>query len=87
VLFIAPTTYHRIRFRAGDKERLVRTGNRLVLAGSVFLGTAMCCTVFLISEFVFSVPFAIVATALAAVNFTWFWYGLPLWHASDAEDA
>ena len=49
------------------------------------IGIATCCTVFLISEFVFDVPLAIVAAALAALNFAWFWYGLPLSHASGGD--
>src|SRR5919205_1157647 len=28
-LLIAPSAYHRLRFRAGDKEQLIRTANRL----------------------------------------------------------
>src|SRR3712207_4594333 len=36
-LLIAPTPYHRIRFRDRDKEAILRTGNRLALAGTVCL--------------------------------------------------
>jgi hypothetical protein len=83
ILFTAPTTYHRIRFRAHDKERLIRVSNRLALAASALLGVAMCCTVFLVSEFVFSVPVAVATTAFVGLNFAWFWYGLPLWHHAE----
>src|SRR3954466_285850 len=33
VLLIAPTAYHRILFRLGDKEHLVAVSNRFTLAG------------------------------------------------------
>src|SRR3954447_16438044 len=33
LLLIAPTSYHRIFFRLGDKEHLVRTANRLTMLG------------------------------------------------------
>ena len=33
VLLIAPTAYHRILFRLGDKEDLVTVANRFTLAG------------------------------------------------------
>jgi hypothetical protein len=82
VLFIAPTTYHRIRFRAHDKERLIRTSNRLALAGSVLLAGAMCCAAYLVSEVVFDLAAGVATACVAAVAFGWFWYGLPLWHGS-----
>jgi ABC-type Fe3+-siderophore transport system permease subunit len=81
VLFIAPTTYHRIRFRSHDKERLIRTSNRLALAGSVLLAAAMCCAAYLVSEVVFDVAAGVATASVAAVAFAWFWYGLPFWHA------
>src|SRR5689334_14874579 len=33
ILLIAPTAYHRLLFRCGDKEFLVTVANRLTLAG------------------------------------------------------
>ena len=41
VLFIAPTSYHRIRWRDRDKEALLRTANRLAIAGTVLLAIAI----------------------------------------------
>ena len=41
VLLIAPSKYHRIRFRDGDKERMLRTSNVLLLAGTALLGLAI----------------------------------------------
>ena len=32
-LLAAPSSYHRLRFRTGNKERMVRIGNRLAIAG------------------------------------------------------
>src|SRR5512132_812051 len=32
---IAPSAHHRMRWRAGDKERLVRIGNRMTIVGTV----------------------------------------------------
>lgn len=77
-LFTAPTTYHRIRFRDHDKERLIETSNRLVIAGTVLLATAMSCAVYVIGEYVFSVWVGIAATVFTALAFGWLWYGLPL---------
>ena len=50
VLMITPTSFHRLRFRKGDKEEILRTSNRLVLAGIVCLGVAMVAVVWLVAE-------------------------------------
>lgn len=76
--FIAPSAYHRIRFRDFDKERLIRTSSRLALVGTVFLALAMTSSVFLVTDFIFSVPLATAFAGGLAGVFAWFWYGLPL---------
>ena len=78
ILLIAPSTYHRLRWREHDKEHMLVTANRLTIAGSVFLALAMIAVVLLITELLFSLWWAILATALIAVGFGWFWYGLAL---------
>lgn len=77
-LLIAPTPYHRIRFRDRDKEALIRVGNRLALAGTVFLSLAMTGAVFFVTDFLFRSPLPALVTATVAGMFAWFWYGLPL---------
>jgi Family of unknown function (DUF6328) len=78
ILLIAPSTYHRLRWREHDKEHMLVTANRLTIAGSVFLALAMISVVLLITDLLFSVGWAIAATALVAFGFGWFWYGLAL---------
>jgi hypothetical protein len=78
VLLIAPSAYHRIRFRQHDKEQMLRTANRLAIAGTVFLALAMTCTVFVISDVLFGAAPTAAVTAVAAGLFLWFWYALPL---------
>jgi len=78
ILLIAPSTYHRLRWREHDKEHMLVTANRLTIAGSVFLALAMISVVLLITDLLFSLGWAIVATALVAFGFGWFWYGLAL---------
>jgi uncharacterized membrane protein len=77
-LLIAPSAYHRIHFRRHDKEQLLETSNRLAIAGTVFLALAVACVVYLITDFLYHVVAAAVATAVVAGCFGWFWYGLPL---------
>jgi hypothetical protein len=77
-LLIAPSTYHRLHFRAHDKERMLFTSNRLSIAGSVFLALAIAGVVYFLTDILFEVAAASAVTAAMALWFAWFWYGLPL---------
>jgi hypothetical protein len=78
ILLIAPSIYHRLRWREHDKEHMLVTANRLTIAGSAFLALAMISVVLLITDLLFSLGWAILATSLVAAGFFWFWYGLAL---------
>jgi hypothetical protein len=75
---IAPTAYHRIRFREGDKERMIQTANWLAIVGTVFLALSVTCAVFVITDLLFDGAFPALVTAVNAGLFGWLWYGLPL---------
>jgi hypothetical protein len=78
VLLIAPSSYHRLRWREGDKEQMLRTSNRLAIAGTVFLALSMIAVVFVVTDVVFDIAVATAVSLGAAVLFAWFWYGLAL---------
>ena len=75
---IAPTTYHRVRWREGDKEHMLKVSNRYAIVGAVFLSLAMTGVVFLITDFLYDSGLAILATAWAAGMFTFLWFGIPI---------
>jgi predicted membrane channel-forming protein YqfA (hemolysin III family) len=75
---IAPTAYHRLRFRQHDKEQLVQTANRLTIAGTASLAAALTGAVFVVSDLVFKATVTAIATATVAGLLVWLWYGLPL---------
>jgi predicted membrane channel-forming protein YqfA (hemolysin III family) len=77
-LLIAPSSYHRLRWRERDKEQILRTSNRLAITGTVFLAAAVVAVVYLVTDLIFGLVATILATTLSAVMFGWFWYGLPL---------
>jgi len=77
-LLIAPSAIHRLRFRDPEKEEILLTSNRLLVAGTAFLAVAMTATVFVIAEAMFGIAAGIAIAAATAVWFTWFWYGLPI---------
>jgi VIT1/CCC1 family predicted Fe2+/Mn2+ transporter len=78
VMFIAPTSYHRLRWRDYDKERLLITANRMTIAGSVFLALSIGGAVYLIGDFMFGAGVAWITAAIIAALLAWFWFGLPL---------
>lgn len=78
VLLIAPSAYHRLRWRQRDKEHMLRTANRLAIAGMVFLAGGMTASVFFVTAFLFAGAVTAIVTAVTAGMFTWFWYVLPL---------
>ena len=78
VFLIAPTAYHRLRFRDFDKERLITTATRLSITGTVFLALAITGTVFVITHVLFDTTAAATAAGALFGSLAWFWYGLPL---------
>ena len=77
-LLIAPSAYHRLRWRERDKEQMLRTSNRLAIAGTAFLAAAIVGVVYLVTDLLFGLTASLLATFAAGVMFAWFWYGLPL---------
>ena len=75
---IAPSSYHRLRWRVDDKEQLLQTSNVLTIIGLGFLAVSIVCVVFVITDFLFHRTWAAVLTALLATMFFALWYGLPL---------
>jgi hypothetical protein len=79
VLLISPSVNHRLRWRQGDKEALLRYATRMSIAATICTAIAMTASLSMITRLVFDArATAIVTTAFAAL-FAWFWYGLPLW--------
>ena len=77
-LLIAPSAYHRLRWREHDKEHMLQLSNRLAIAGTVFLAAAIIAVVYLVTNLIFSLAATLAATLLATILFGWLWYGLPL---------
>jgi Family of unknown function (DUF6328) len=78
ILLIAPSVHHRLRWREGDKEQILRTANQLAIAGTGFLALGMTAAVFLIGDILFKGWWAALTAALVAGGFAWFWFGVPL---------
>jgi hypothetical protein len=77
-LLIAPSAYHRVEWRQGDKEHLLVISNRLAIAGTVFLALAITGAVFVITDVLFESTSAALLAGGTAAFFGWFWYAMPL---------
>jgi hypothetical protein len=77
-LLIAPSAYHRLEWRQGDKEHLLVVSNRLAIAGTALLALSIVGTVFVVTDMLFDVTSAAVVAGLTAAFFGWLWYALPL---------
>jgi predicted membrane channel-forming protein YqfA (hemolysin III family) len=86
-LLIAPSAYHRLRWRQHDKERMLRTANRLSIGGMVFLNFALVGAVYLVTDLLFHYAAAVVVTAAVSGFFVWFWWGLPLSRAAADDNS
>lgn len=75
-LFIAPSAFHRIRFRRRDKTFLVSMGNRMVIGGLVLLAVAMNAAVLVVTSFILEPPAPAIICATTAGVFTALWFGL-----------
>ncbi len=78
VFLIAPTAYHRIRFRDRDKEALLQIANVFAIVGVVCLAVGMTAVVFLVTDLIFKGAVTIVVTTLTAALFASVWFVLPL---------
>ena len=78
VFLIAPTAFHRIRFRDRDKESLLVISNRLAIIGTVLLAVAMTSSVFLVTDLLFKGTTTAIISGLVAGLFGLVWFALPL---------
>jgi hypothetical protein len=78
VCTIAPSAAHRFLFRQDDKQYLVFSSNRVVIAGLGFLALAMCGSLLLVTTKLFGVAAGVVTAVLGAVPFAALWFAVPL---------
>ena len=78
IFMIAPSSYHRLLFRQPHKEHMLMTSNKLLIIGMVFLALSICMCVFLVVDFVISIPWALTLTGLVGLLMIVLWYLMPL---------
>lgn len=81
VLFMAPAAHHRLRFREGDKDHILRKGNREAIAGTVASSLAFTGVLYLVTERLFDTTWAVVASIAFFAFTAWRWWAFALLRA------
>jgi hypothetical protein len=78
VCTIAPSAEHRFLFRHDDKQYLVFSSNRIVIAGLAFLALAMCGCLLLVTTKLFGIPAGALTASIGALPFALLWFAAPI---------
>jgi Family of unknown function (DUF6328) len=84
-LFIAPTAYHRLMFRARDKPRLVALSSKFALAGLLALAIAINGALLLVTDVLFDGTVVIVTSIVAATLYIGLWFVLGIVRRMSSE--
>ena len=84
-LLIGPVAYHRLVFRRGMKERLVRFANVLAILGLTAVGAAVLAAVLLVTWYVAGALAGGLITAVIGVMLFGLWFTVPLVSRYDRE--
>ncbi|WP_304571887.1 MULTISPECIES: DUF6328 family protein [unclassified Amycolatopsis] len=76
-LLIAPAAWHRMLFRTGRREQILRVGNRVVLVGFGCLAAAITVTVALIAKVSFGPVAMGLVGGMAILLFGLLWFAVP----------
>lgn len=77
-LLLGPVAYHRLVFRQGEKEKLVRSANIMAILGLITVGLAVSASVLLVTAFVAGYGTGSVIAVLVLVMFGLLWFAYPL---------
>jgi hypothetical protein len=77
-LLIAPTAYHRLNFRRGDKHHIVNVSSGLTIAGLGVLALAMIGAVMLVTDVLFGSTMTIITVTGVTFAFAILWFAAPV---------
>ena len=78
ILLIAPSIHHRLLFQQGQRAYLVRSGNKLAIAASIFLSVGLTGILVLISDVVFGGAATLIVGVVAGGSIATLWFLVPL---------
>jgi hypothetical protein len=86
VFLLAPSAYHRLRFREGDKDAMIRKGNREAIAGTGAIALAFTGVLYLITDLVFTAQAAIAVVVGFFALTAWRWWAIALYRKARERD-
>lgn len=86
IFYIAPASQHRVLFRQGLKETLVRRSNLYGIAGALALAVSMTSATMLVIDYLFDTTVATVTAAVIALLALWTWFGQPALNRSSPPE-
>jgi hypothetical protein len=75
---MAPSAFHRVTFRSGQRPYLIELGTRQTIIGTALLALAMNGTLLLLTDVLFGTLTVVITLACSMTLFTWLWFGLAL---------
>ena len=81
-----PAAYHRIRFRQGDKEKMLRLSNTFAIAGLALLTVAMATVAVLITNVLYGAGAAIAIGLAVLVVLGFSWFAVPVFRRVEDRD-
>jgi hypothetical protein len=85
---VAPSTYHRLRWRQYDKEHLLQVANKFAITGLTFFAVSLSGIAFIVTDVVIQTTTAVWVAAGIGLIVVILWFGLPLFRrAQDGEPA
>ena len=87
VLLLGPASFHRMRFRRCDKERLLEVANREMLAAFVFVAASIGGVAYLVASVVISTMVAAVTSAVLVTAAAIVWWVVPTAHRNRERAA
>jgi Family of unknown function (DUF6328) len=80
ICLMAPTAHHRLRFRSGIKEQLLKVANVFAIVGLILLAFAMSAVTFVITEVIYPGTIPRIVTSVLAGTFAVVWFVLPIFY-------
>ena len=75
-LFIAPSAFHRLMFKSGDKRYLIAISSRFAVVGFACLAIAMNGAVLLVTDVLFDGAIVVVTVAITVALYVGLWFVL-----------
>jgi uncharacterized protein DUF6328 len=83
---VAPSAYHRLRWRQYDKEHLLRVANKFAIAGLAFFAVSLTGIAFIVTDVVIRTTTAVWVAVGIGLIVTLLWFGLPIFRSAQDED-